>query len=108
MLAASVYTPLQLVLALSSFVVQRPALKPSVLIAQRPALVPRRAAAPGCCAAPDLSGTESYTVYWEQLLQREYRETADQLRDKRAKWSQKRLEASGLGVFGASATPDNE
>ena len=111
-------TPLQLVLSLSPFVVQRPALTPS------------RTAAPKCCTGgggprrdqpddpggaaldtsqtPDLSGPESYTSHWEQLLQSEYRETADQLREKRAKWSRGRLEASGLAVFGASATPETE
>ena len=100
-------TPLQLVLSLSPFVVRRPA------------LAPRRTAAPRCCAggggptdqptpAPDFSGPESYSSHWEQLLRREYRETADQLREKRAKWSRGRLEASGLAVFGASATPETE
>ena len=100
-------TPLQLVLSLSPFVVQRPA------------LAPRRTAAPRCCAAgggptdqpapaPDFSGPESYSSHWEQLLRREYRETAEQLREKRAKWSRGRLEASGLAVFGASATPETE
>ena len=98
-------TPLQLVLSLSPFVVQRPA------------LAPRRTAAPRCCAgptgdqptpAPDFSSPESYSSHWEQLLRREYRETAEQLREKRAKWSRGRLEASGLAVFGASATPETE
>ena len=112
-------TPLQLVLSLSPFVVQRPA------------LAPRRTAAPRCCAggggptdqptsalefsspdqptpATDFSGPESYSSHWEQLLRREYRETAEQLREKRAKWSRGRLEASGLAVFGASATPETE
>ena len=54
------------------------------------------------------SKSDLYTEYWDQLLRREYRETADQLRERRAKWSPARLAASGQAIFGATASPDAE
>ena len=58
--------------------------------------------------APDLGNPSSYANHWETLLTQEYRETAAQLRERRAKWSRKRLEANGLGLFDASATPESD
>ena len=57
---------------------------------------------------PAFGSARSYAAYWEDLLQREHRETADQLRKRRSKWSQSRLEASGLGIFDASASPETD
>ena len=57
---------------------------------------------------PAFGSARSYAAYWEDLLQREHRETADQLRERRSKWSQSRLEASGLGIFDASASPETD
>jgi hypothetical protein len=58
--------------------------------------------------APVHAGKDSYARYWGLLLQQEYREAADELKQKRSKWSRARLEASGLGLFGASATPETD
>ena len=63
-----------------------------------------------CCevraAAP--VDSKSYSQYWEKLLQQEYREAASELRERRSKWSRARLEASGVCVFDASATPESD
>jgi len=50
----------------------------------------------------------SYSSYWNDLLQKEYRAASDELKEKRQKWSRSRLEASGISLFGASAEPDSE
>jgi hypothetical protein len=50
----------------------------------------------------------AYAAYWEELLRREYREAADSLRQRRSKWPRARLESSGLCLFDACATPDEE
>ncbi|CAJ1934374.1 unnamed protein product [Cylindrotheca closterium] len=50
----------------------------------------------------------NYWIHWEQLLIEEYQETADQLKEQRRRWSQKRLEQSGLSIFGAYAEPDSD
>lgn len=63
-----------------------------------PVIVPTRRA----------SSAELYAEHWSKLLQREYRENADQLKERRKAWSHKRLEASGLSVFDASATPETD
>ena len=73
----------------------------------------RRAPAIRCAAAAvPLAAADSrsdiYTEDWDQLLRREYRETAEQLRERRAKWSPARLAASGQAIFGATAAPDAE
>ena len=56
----------------------------------------------------DLGSPGAYATHWERLLRREYREAADELRQRRAKWSRARLEASGLSIFDASATPETD
>ena len=90
-----------------SFAARRPLLAPPHGAAQCHSR--RTLAARGCAVPPpDFRSPDEYAAYWEQLLQREYRETADQLRERRAKWSRQRLEASGLIVFGASATPETD
>ena len=60
--------------------------------------------------APTLieNGPATYATYWEELLRREYREAADGLRQRRSKWPRARLESSGLCLFDACATPDEE
>ncbi|VEU45073.1 unnamed protein product [Pseudo-nitzschia multistriata] len=49
-----------------------------------------------------------YAAHWESLLLEEYHETAEELRDQRKSWSRRRLEQSGISVFGASAEPESE
>ena len=62
----------------------------------------------GCMSEAPVSHPEAYSTYWQQLLTREYREGADQLRQKRARWPPRRLEASGLAIFDATAAPDTD
>ena len=50
---------------------------------------------------------DAYANYWDELLLKEYREAAAELRSRRQTWSRKRLEDSGDSVFGA-ATPETE
>jgi hypothetical protein len=50
----------------------------------------------------------SYASYWENLLSEEYRANAEELKERRNKWSRSRLEAAGMSIFGASAEPDSE
>ncbi|KAK7236148.1 nonsense-mediated decay protein [Aureococcus anophagefferens] len=50
---------------------------------------------------------DAYASYWDELLLKEYREAAAELRSRRQTWSRKRLEDSGDSVFGA-ATPETE
>ena len=50
---------------------------------------------------------DAYANYWDELLLKEYREAAAELRSRRQTWSRKRLEDSGDSVFG-TATPESE
>ncbi|KAK7249576.1 hypothetical protein SO694_0031303, partial [Aureococcus anophagefferens] len=50
---------------------------------------------------------DAYASYWDELLLKEYREAAAELRSRRQTWSRKRLEDSGDSVFG-TATPESE
>lgn len=50
----------------------------------------------------------SYAVFFEDLLTREHREVAAELRARRAKWSRGRLENAGMAVFDAVAEPETE
>ena len=52
--------------------------------------------------------TLDYSTYWDGLLTREYRDIADQLKQKRARWPHRRLEAAGLAIFDAFAAPDTD
>jgi len=49
-----------------------------------------------------------YASYWDNLLLEEYRESAEELKERRRTWSRQKLEASGLSIFGASIEPDSE
>ena len=49
-----------------------------------------------------------YATHWENLLLEEYQERASELRDRRKTWSRRRLEESGISIFGASAEPESE
>lgn len=49
-----------------------------------------------------------YWFHWNQLLVDEYQETSEQLKEQRRRWSQRRLEQSGLSIFGAYAEPDSD
>ena len=76
-------------------------------------LLPARHGGLKCCAAQQTStcawcGPDAYATHWEQLLRLEYREAAEELRQRRAKWSRARLEANGLAIFDASATPETD
>lgn len=41
-------------------------------------------------------------------MKREHREAAEELRERRSKWSRGRLEASGLAIFDATASPESD
>jgi superfamily I DNA and/or RNA helicase len=49
-----------------------------------------------------------YASHWEGLLLAEYQETEAELRERRKRWSQRRLEHSGMSIFGARAEPDSD
>lgn len=49
-----------------------------------------------------------YATHWEDLLLAEYQETAAELRERRKRWPKRRLEQSGLSIFGACAEPDSD
>lgn len=49
-----------------------------------------------------------YTTYWDEILSQEYRAAVEEIKDRRSKWSDARLEAIGMSIFGASAAPDSE
>ena len=51
---------------------------------------------------------KAYAAHWEDLLKREHREAAEELRERRSKWSRGRLEASGLAIFDATASPESD
>ena len=53
------------------------------------------------------AAADAYANRWDALVLEEYRAAAAELRERRATWSRRRLEESGLAVFGA-ATPDSE
>lgn len=50
----------------------------------------------------------SYTLHWEGLLRREHQEAVAELRSRRASYSRAQLEASGLAVLDATASPESE
>ena len=50
----------------------------------------------------------AYAVHWEDLLTLEHREIATELRARRGKWSNDRLETTGMAVLDAIAEPETE
>ena len=48
----------------------------------------------------------AYAVHWEDLLTLEHREIATELRARRGKWSNDRLETTGMAVLDAIAEPE--
>ena len=56
----------------------------------------------------DTAATDAYATYWEELLWTEYRETANELRERLRTWSRSQLERAGLAISDAVATPDSE
>ena len=50
----------------------------------------------------------SYSFHWESLLTREYQDTVAELQARRKSYSRSQLEASGLSLFNAVATPETE
>ena len=61
-------------------------------------------------AAPTkpIDTAHAYAVHWEDLLTLEHREIATELRARRGKWSNDRLEATGMAVLDAVAEPETE
>ena len=60
-----------------------------------------------CCVSQvDDPPVQAYSTYWEGLLRKEYRELADSLKERRAKWPTGRLEATGLAIIDAYAAPE--
>lgn len=59
-------------------------------------------------ATKESNAADYYVRYWEDLLHAEHREAVDALRERRATWTRRRLEASGICLFDASAEPDSE
>ena len=51
---------------------------------------------------------DEYVTHWDNLLQKEYDYTAQELQEQRKNWSRRRLEDAGISVFGAVAEPDTE
>jgi len=51
---------------------------------------------------------QSYTSYWETLLQREYQDTVAELQTRRKTYTRSQLEASGLAILSAVASPETE
>lgn len=54
------------------------------------------------------SAKDVYADYWREWLEAEQQEAVAELKARRASWSRKRLEESGLSVFDASAEPDSD
>jgi len=52
--------------------------------------------------------SNSYAEHWQRLLAAEQQEAVAELRARRASWSRKRLEGSGLSVFDATAEPESD
>lgn len=50
----------------------------------------------------------SYSSYWDSLLTKEYQDTVAELQLRRKSYSRSQLEASGLALFNAVATPETE
>ena len=50
----------------------------------------------------------SYSFHWESLLTKEYQDTLAELQQRRKSYTKSQLEASGLSLFGAVATPETE
>jgi len=50
----------------------------------------------------------SYTLHWENLLQREHSETVLELQQRRKSYTRQQLEASGLAILNAVASPETE
>ncbi|KAG7344934.1 DNA helicase [Nitzschia inconspicua] len=52
---------------------------------------------------------DQYVMHWDQLLLEEYRESVQQMKDRRSKWSSSyRLEEYGLAIVEAYAEPESE
>ena len=49
-----------------------------------------------------------YATYWENLLLEEYKDTVEELRERRKKLPRRRLEQLGISIFEASAEPDSD
>jgi DNA polymerase III delta prime subunit len=50
----------------------------------------------------------SYALHWDNLLQREYQESVLESQRRRKSYTKSQLEASGLVIFNAVATPESE
>jgi hypothetical protein len=50
----------------------------------------------------------SYTLHWDNLLQREYQENVLEMQRRRKSYTNSQLEASGLVIFHAVASPESE
>lgn len=50
----------------------------------------------------------SYTLHWENLLLREYQETYHELHKRRKSYTRSQLQASGLAILNAVASPETE
>ena len=56
----------------------------------------------------DTAHAHAYAVHWEDLLTLEHREIATELRARRGKWSNDRLETTGMAVLDAVAEAETE
>jgi len=63
---------------------------------------------PSSLAATEQQLVNSYSALWQNLLQREYQDTAAELRQRRKTYTRLQLESSGLAIFSATATPESE
>ena len=52
--------------------------------------------------------TEWYVRHWDHLLQEEHNAAVADLRDRRSRWSRRKLESTGISLVGVSAEPDSE
>jgi hypothetical protein len=50
----------------------------------------------------------AYASHWDALLLSEHQNTAAEFKARRKHWSRRRLENSGMSIFGASAEPDSD
>lgn len=50
----------------------------------------------------------SYSFHWDSLLTKEYQDTVSELQQRRKSYTRSQLEASGLALFNAVATPETE
>lgn len=56
----------------------------------------------------DAAAASYYATHWENLLLSEHQNTVAEFRARRKTWSRRRLEDSGMSIFGASAEPDSD